>query len=349
MTIHQSPISSDDLVLVTGAGGFLGSKVIEKLLCSGYLNLRCFVRTAAKVTRVMNTLTEFGARNIDILCGNLAYADDCQRAVKDVAVVINCAAGMSGGLVNMFTDSVISARNLLSALHQEGKVKRIVHVSSVAVYETASLRNGELLEEDTELESHHVERNDPYSYTKTKQEQLIWKLAGAYHIPFVVIRPGVIFGPGGTGLHGRVGFRYGRIVFHLGGSNILPLTYLDNCAEAIVLAATKPGVENAAFNIVDDELPTSKAFLRRYMAVERNSRSVRVPYSVLQLLAKIIAWYALHSGDQIPPFLTPHRVDSIWKDMRFDNEKAKKILGWVPRVPMSTALSEHFEYLRSIS
>ena len=54
------------------------------------------------------------------------------------------------------------------------------------------------------------------------------------------------------------------IFLHLGGSNPIPFTYVDNCADAIVLAGLTPGVDGEVFNVVDDNLPTSRQFLRLY-------------------------------------------------------------------------------------
>jgi nucleoside-diphosphate-sugar epimerase len=349
MNLEESIVTPQDLVLVTGSSGFLGVKIVEKLLHNGFRDLRCLVRSQSRIPQLQSVLSNFDSVNAEIMKGNLNDPEYCRRAVEDAALVINCAAGMSGGLVSMYVDSVVSARNLLSVLRDDGKLRRIVHVSSFSVYETANLKRGELLTEETPVESHHTERNDAYSYTKVKQEQLFWKFATEHAIPLVVIRPGVIFGPGGAELSPRVGFMFNHVVFHLGDSNIIPLTYVDNCAEAIVLAATKPGIENEIFNIVDDELPTSSEFLRMYKAAKENVRSVTVPYFVTQLFSRILKWYARHSSEQIPAFLTPHRVASVWKHVSFDNAKSKRLLGWSPVVPTSDALNLHFQYVRSKS
>ncbi len=55
-------------------------------------------------------------------------------------------------------------------------------------------------------------------------------------LPYVIVRPGVVYGPGIKGIHGRIGIDTFGPFLHLGGSNRIPLTYMDNCAEAIVLA-----------------------------------------------------------------------------------------------------------------
>jgi nucleoside-diphosphate-sugar epimerase len=350
MEIAQSVISFDDSILVTGSNGFLGAKVVQKLLESGFQNLRCFVRSGGDFSRLTHTLSKFSSNKVKLLEGNMTDMDDCYRATDDVVLVINCAAGMQGGLVNMFIDSVVASRNLLAAIVVQRTVKRIVHISSFATYETATLRKGTLITEETPLESHHKERNDPYSYTKLKQEQIFWKYAREYHLPLVVLRPGVIFGPGGLELHIRVGLQVPqlqRFVFLVGGANTLPLTYVDNCAEAAVLAGVKPAIEGKTFNIVDDDLPTSRIFLDYFRQARKNTRSIWVPYFLVELLSRMLSWYSDYSQEQIPVIISPHRVASTWKGFRFDNSKAKKLLGWKPTVTMTEALNAHFESLRS--
>jgi len=350
MEIVQSVISFDDLILVTGSNGFLGTKVVEKLLQSGFRNLRCFVRFGGDFSRLADTVSKFSSAKVELFKGNMSDTGDCYFATKDAVLVINLAAGMQGGLVNMFNDSVVASRNLLEAIVEQRAVRRIVQVSSFAVYETATLRKGMLLSEETPLEVHHKERNDPYSYTKLKQEQQFSQYAREYHLPLVLLRPGVIIGPGAVELPLRVGMQMKQLqglVIHVGGSNIIPITYVDNCAEAAVLAGVKPGIEGETFNVVDDDLPTSSVFLHRFKEVRKNTRSIWIPYSLMQVLSRILSWYSDYSQGQIPLIMTPHRVASTWKSFRFDNSKAKKLLGWKPRVSMAEALNAHFESLGS--
>jgi nucleoside-diphosphate-sugar epimerase len=204
-----------------------------------------------------------------------------------------------------------------------------------------------LLTEKTLLESHHDLRDDSYAYTKHKQELLFWKYHREAQLPLVVVRPGVIFGPGGPEISGRVGINLFGLFLHTGGNNLIPLTYVDNCAEAIVQAMTKPGIEGQVFNIHDDDLPTARSFLREYKRTRGGLHVIRMPYLAMQGLSRLVKWYAGYSQDQLPAAFTPYKTASIWKEVRFDNSKAKKVLGWMPRVPMTEALAAHFDFIRA--
>ena len=349
MKLVDSVVSFDELILITGSSGFLGVKIVETLLDSGFRRLRCFVRSSSNLTRLAATLTRFPDAQVELFSGNLTSVQDCYRAAKDAILLIHCAAGKGGGLVNMFVDSVVSSRNLLDAVVEHRTVKRIVHISSFAIYEAATLPKGARLTEETSLESHHGLRNDAYAYTKHKQELLFWKYAEEYCLPLVIVRPGVVFGPHGSEVSPRVGIDVFGPFLHIGGNNKIPLTYVDNCAEAVVLAATRPGIEGQVFNIHDDDLPTARTFLQQYKKAKGNIRTVRVPYAMMQVLSRLIRWYSGYSKGQIPPVFTPYKTAAIWKGARFDNSKAKQVLGWSPRVPMSQALKTHFDFIRSKS
>ncbi len=84
---------------------------------------------------------------------------------------------------------------------------------------------------------------------------------------------------GNEAITNRVGIGTFGLFLHLGGSNTMPLTFVDNCAEAIVLAGLTPGVDGQVFNVVDDDLPSSRQFLRLYKRNVRRFRSLYLPHA----------------------------------------------------------------------
>src|SRR5206468_7017915 len=118
-----------------------------------------------------------------------------------------------------------------------------------------------VLDESCPMEGQPELRGDAYTFAKVKQDEIVEEYGKKSGIPYVIVRPGVVYGPGNESIHGRVGIGTFGVFLHLGGSNTVPLTYVDNCAEAIVLAGLKPGVDGEVFNVVDDNLPSSRRFL----------------------------------------------------------------------------------------
>ena len=179
---------------------------------------------------------------------------------------------------------------------------------------------------------------------RSSRKRLRSEYVRRHHIPLVTVRPGVVYGPGNKGLTGRVGIGTFGIFLHLGGSNRIPFTYVDNCAEAIVLAGLRKGIEGEAINIVDDDPPTSRRFLKMYKKNVRSFRSVYIPHVVSHLLNFFWEKYSDWSEGQLPPAFNRKKWDSYWKGNNYSNDKLKELLGWEPRVGVEEALQLYFEY-----
>jgi nucleoside-diphosphate-sugar epimerase len=331
-------ISLDDRILVTGSNGFIGTKVVEILLQYGFSNIRCFVRSSSRLGRLKQALGSFDAgRNVEIVTGDLLSRGDCRKATQDVSVIIHLAAGIEKSFAGAFMNSALATRNLLDAFLEVGKPKRFVNVSSFAVYSNLNLKRNSLLDETCPLETAPQERFDAYGFGKLKQEEIVREYAKHYRLPCVTLRPGYVFGAGKQELNGRVGIKTFGPVIQVNGSNVLPLTYVDNCAEAIALAGLTPGIDGEVFNIVDDDLLTARQFLKT-CKVARRFRSVRVPYWFAY--SACYAWekYSKWSKGQLPPAFNRRRCAAEWKSQHYSNQKLKTRLGWKPRVPMKRAM-----------
>jgi peptidoglycan/xylan/chitin deacetylase (PgdA/CDA1 family) len=218
-------------------------------------------------------------------------------------------------------------------------------VSSFGVYGVAGLRRGTQVNEQTVLEP-HPEWRDHYSYAKLRQEQLFWEYQRRNGFELVVLRPGVIYGPGGGHFSNRVGLTIGNWQLHFGGSNLLPLSYVDNCAEALVIAGTHQRAAGEVYNVHDNDLPTCREYLRAYKKNVGKVRSISVPYFAVQLLASMAAKYNRYSKGQLPAILTPYKAASQWGGNRFNNSKLRSI-GWEQLVPTTEGLRRSFAAFRT--
>ena len=251
-------IGQDDLILVTGATGFIGSRVVESLLDLGFRNLRCFARPSSSAAKVesLSRLRE-GVR-VEVVKGNLLSREDCIAATKDVSVIFHLAAGTGAeSFPDAYMNSVVTTRNLLEASLRHQCLRRFVNISSFAVYSNTGKTRWRLLDESCPVEK-QPELRDAYCFAKIKQDEIVTEYSKEFGIPYVILRPGHVYGPRNDGMIGRVGIDTFGVFLHLGGSNRLPSTYVDNCAEAIVLTGLKEGVDGEVFNVVDDDLPTSR-------------------------------------------------------------------------------------------
>jgi nucleoside-diphosphate-sugar epimerase len=332
-------ILASDRILVTGSNGFIGSKVVEKLLEYGFTNLRCFIRPSSHLGRLQNVLGKFEAgRNVKFVTGDLLSRDDCRKAAEGVSIIYHLAAGVEKSFAGAFMNSALTSRNLMDAFLRYGQPKRFVNVSSFAVYSTLSLKRGDLLDESCPLEDAPQERFDAYGFGKLKQEEVVKEYGRKYELPYVIVRPGYVFGPGKKELSGRVGIGTFGFFVQVNGSNCLPLTFVDNCAEAIVLAGLKAGIEGEDFNVVDDELLTARQFLKAYKKKVKSFRSIRIPYFAGYGLCSLWEKYSIWSKAHLPPVFNRRRCAAEWKRNSYSNQKLRERLGWKPRVPMQQAM-----------
>jgi nucleoside-diphosphate-sugar epimerase len=336
-------IARDDLVLVTGATGFIGVRLVSALLDRGFHNLRCFARPSSDTAKLDAVARMHPFARVDIFSGNLLSRNDCMSATREASLVFDLAAGTGYKSVpDAFMNSVVTTRNLLDASVQHGCVKRFVSVSSFAVYTNTGKPHRRLLDESCPLEEHPELRGEAYCFAKVKQEQFVREHCRKSGLPHVILRPGYVYGPGKQALTDRVGINTFGVFLHLGGSNTIPLTYVDNCAEAIALAGLTVGVDGEVFNVVDDDLPSSRQLLRLYKANVRRFRSLYIPHALSYALCYLWERYSEWSNGQLPNAFNRRRWNAYWRQTQYSNERLKRRLKWVPRVATAEGLRRYF-------
>src|SRR5580700_1228367 len=338
-------VRPDDRILVTGAAGFIGARVLQNLLNRGLRNLVCFVRPSSELSEIEAIIEHRPPdARIELRKGNLLSREDCEAASKDAAVIYHLAAGTGEkSFPDAFLNSVVATRNLIEASLRFGSLRRFLLVSSFAVYSNCDKPNANILDETCPVEEHPELRGDAYSFAKVRQEQLVTEYGKKAGMPYVLVRPGSVYGGIKSDITGRVGISAFGPFLHLGGSNTIPFTYVDNCAEAIVLAGLVKGVDGEAFNVVDDDLPSSRQFLRLYKKNAKYFKSIYVPHLISYALCYLWEKYSQWSEGQLPPVFNRGRWHTEWKKTGYSNEKLKTKLGWKPRISTAEGLRRYME------
>src|SRR5712691_2054293 len=162
-------IGSDDPILITGATGFIGSRLVETLLDRGFRNLRCFARPSSDTAGIKEGPKRYQGAQVELITGNLLSREDCIAATKDVAVIFHLAAGTGQSYFpDAFMNSVVTTRNLLEASIGHNCLKRFVSVSSFAVYSNLRKPRWRLLDESCPVEEYPELRGEAYCFAKVK-------------------------------------------------------------------------------------------------------------------------------------------------------------------------------------
>jgi nucleoside-diphosphate-sugar epimerase len=222
--------------------------------------------------------------------------------------------------------NVIGTENVCRAALTAG-VRRLVHVSSWTIY---GMARGRSLDETAAP----TPRRDPYWVTKAQADLLVQKLVARDRLPAAIIRPGTIFGVGDRLNFGRIADRIARgrgIVIGPGG-NALPLIYVTDVVQGLLLCAERDRAEGQVFNISNDDPLTQGQFLDA-IASELGvpPPRVHIPYPVAYSLAMLAERAAGLTGAE-HPIVTRHGVTLYGTDNRHSIERARAELGFEPNV-----------------
>ena len=321
-------------VLVTGATGFLGGVAARRMHTAGY-DVLCTGRNI----KAGQGLTAVG---LTFVAADLCQPDALHALCQGVDVVVHSAALSSPwGPADSFTSANITAsENLLLAAERAG-VKRFVHISTPGIYFDHSDRFN--VREDDPLPARSV--ND-YARTKLVAEQRV----RAQRMPYIILRPRAIYGPGDTTLFPRLvrALGRGRLPVIGKGDNFCDLTYVDNVCDAIV-AAVESGPEACgyAYNITDGQpVLLWELIARLARTLELPQPKGRLPvWAALAMATAMEAVYRLaHLRGE--PLLTRYGVGLLGSSMTLDISRAREKLGYAPAVGLDEGLDRFVRWYR---
>lgn len=330
----QVPDLSGMTVLVTGASGFLGSRLVALLSEKG-----CSVRALVRKTSRTDHLR---LPNVTIFHGDVTAPESMIAACSGAGYIVHAAADTVGtGRGRRVT--IEGTKNILE-LSSSCRVKKLVYISSCSVYGVSACHDGRLIDETAPLEQ-APERRGAYSHAKLEAEKLVTGFMQQERLPVVCLRPGAIYGPGGAAYMPMIGFSFRDRVFAVigNGESVLPLVYIDNLVAAIVLSLTSDKSNGQVYNVVDPG-PVHK---KRYMdeVIRRlypRSSCFYVPNRLLYVL--VLVQEKLFSALRRKPLLTRYRLSASQMPVVYDATKIMKELGWHPVVSFDEAVTNLIEY-----
>lgn len=310
-------------VLVTGATGFLGYRLVKRLVDEEY-PVRAFARKLSNV----GALKELG---VEIAIGDLGDELSIAAAVKDMDVVVHAAAGTSGTAKDSATATILGTRNVLEAC-RANRVKKIVYISSCNVYEVAGYPENQVVTEEAQLERFPLRRGH-YSASKLQAEALVTEAMNLGKFSVVVLRPGALYGPGAEVYTRMMGVSYAEYIFVVfgDGKSELPLVHVENAVDAIVESIDNASADNQVFNVVDQEPVTKRMYMERVIKpLYPNATVIYCPMPLLFALTWLQEKLLLIFGKQ--PLLTVYRLAASQKNINYSTSKIEHALGWRSRV-----------------
>lgn len=307
--------------LVTGATGFLGRHVVRALLARG-VQVRAVVRPA--------TCTDaLGWPSlVEVFRADLRVSRELAGAFEGVDVLLHLAAVVSGGEDAQFVGAVVGTERLLDAMAASA-CRRLVLCSSFSVYDYSA--TDRTLDECSPLHKvPDVYERDGYTIAKWWQERVAVRSSERHRWDLTVLRPGFIWGRGHADL-AALGQRFGRCHLVIGPLTRMPMTHVENCADAFALAAVDARARGQTFNVVDGPGERIWSYLSDYMrGSDQTGLRLAVPYWVAMGLVRLAYVTVFRSATKVPSILIPRRLASRLKPLRFDNRKLRDTLGWTP-------------------
>ncbi len=324
-------------VLVTGGGGFLGGAIVRQLVDRGD-NVRSFSR---------NFYPELAQLGVEQIQGDIVDKTAVEQACKGVKLVFHAAAkpGVWGNYADYYRTNVAGTQHVIDACKKHG-VLRLVFTSSPSV-----VFDGTDMEGVDESVPYPEKFHAHYPKTKAMAEQLVIKAADK-DLMTITLRPHLIWGPKDNHLVPRIIERARRLVRVGSGKNLVDTIYIDNAAEAHVLAADRlkenPGLSGKVYFISQDNPVPLWDMVNDILKTAGHPPVKRaIPRKIAWLMGAlfevVFKMFRIRGEPQMTRFLADELATAHWFDIR----AAKKDLGYAPTVSIKEGLSRLEQWLQN--
>ena len=309
-------------ILVTGAGGFIGSRLTEALCVRG-ARVRAFVRYNSRADAgLLKALPPDVLRSVEVIMGDLRDEDALEKAASGTALVFHLGALISIPYsyqhpVEVVQTNILGTLAVLQACRKSGS--RLIHTSTSEVYGTA-------LRVPID-EQHPLQGQSPYSASKIGADKLVESYYRAFGVPAVTIRPFNTYGPGQSAravIPTIITQALQAEEIHLGNLEARrDFTFLDDTVAAFIKAAETSGIEGETFNLGSGSEVSIRELTEEILALTGSQARVVVDEERLR----------------------PEKSEVL--RLLADNSKARRVLGWEPKVSLREGLTQTIAWVRA--
>jgi nucleoside-diphosphate-sugar epimerase len=322
----------DGKLLVTGAGGFIGRRLVERALFRG-VPVRGLERDPVRAAALAR-------QGVEVITGDVGDVEVAARALEGAGAVVHAAALVrEGGTLAEFRPVNVEASATLCRVARRAGCTRFVHVSSVMVY-------GFSYPPDVDESGPLRGENNPYCQTKIEGELAVNCVHEPPDFQVVVVRPGDVYGPGSGPWVVRPLelMRRGRFLLPDGGHGTFNHVYIDNLVDALELAldARVPG---QTFNVTDGEPVSFRDYFTRLAALAGLPPPRSAPAPLVRTLLGAVALAQRALGRE--PSVSPSAVDFLRRPHAVSAQRAREQLGFRPAVSLDEGLARTGAWLRS--
>lgn len=323
-------------ILVTGANGFIGSNLVNRLINDGNL-VRGLVRKSSDLSFLEGI-------NVELVLGDITDIRSLEIAMKGIDKVYHIAGlAADWGPYSLFEEINFSGTRNVAAIAEKYGVKKMIYISTVAFHGFGKTNMTE--------ESPIPEKQIPYAKTKYLAEKWLWEFSRSSGLKITAVRPGNVYGINDRTFISKYieAMKTGKFAQVNNGKSKTCPVFIENLIDIISLAGNSEKADGNSFIATDGLDINWQTFNKKLAeAMDLELPKTSVPYFVAYTAAVI--YYKLHSifFKKTEPFLTPYRVNNGGKDYHFSIDKLKAFFNYKPAIEIDEAMRRTAEWYKSI-
>jgi nucleoside-diphosphate-sugar epimerase len=324
-------------ILVTGATGFIGHRLVERLTQEDGVKIRALARSKEKGEKFVKELSPFP---VEIVLGDLSNLESLKKAASGCQIIFHCAAWASdrGTREDFFIANVTGTKNIVEAA-KSAKCEKFIHVSSISVY-GFNPKNG------TDETFPYDPTSGLYSETKVESEKVVKNAMEKEKFPAVIIRPGSVYGPrsGAWTVRPVKAIKDGKMFLIAGGTGTCNYVYIDNLIDAMLMATKDDKVLGQDFIVTDGRSAEWNEFFGYYGKMFGINKLKSLPLPIAYLAALVMEISEKITGKKAP--ITRVAIGFLTRRATYNIHKAKSVLGYEPKINLAEGMKLTEEWLR---